>query len=173
MEKRQEVPVADIKTKPTHASVDAFVKKVPDAKKRADTMAVIELMREATKTEPKMWGPSIIGFGSYHYKYDSGREGDMPFIGLSPRKQSLVLYIVPGFEDYKADLKKLGPHSTGKSCLYIKRLRRHTDVEDDRREIDRQDEEAEIVVPLRAYRTRLASTQRHMSRMLAQWSAVV
>lgn len=114
--------MADIKTKQTDASVAAFVKKVPDAQKRADCAAVIELMRAATKTEPKMWGSSIIGFGSYHYKYDSGREGDMPLIGLSPRKQNLVLYIVPGFAEYRKELKKLGSHSTGKSCLYIKRL---------------------------------------------------
>lgn len=114
--------MADIKTKPTDSSVEAFVKKVPDAQKRADTAAVIELVRQATKTEPKMWGTSIIGFGSYHYKYESGRKGDMPVIGLSPRRQNLVLYIVPGFKEYKTELKKLGPHSTGKSCLYIKRL---------------------------------------------------
>ena len=110
------------KTRQTDASVAAFVKSVADARRRADCAAVIELMRAATKTEPKMWGTSIVGFGSYHYKYDSGREGDMPLVGLSPHKQNLVLYIMPGFEEFKAELKKLGPHSTGKSCLYIKRL---------------------------------------------------
>lgn len=114
--------MAENKTKETDASVAAFVKSVPDARRRADCASVIELMRAATKTEPKMWGTSIIGFGSYHYKYDSGREGDMALIGLSPRKQNLVLYIPPGFAEFKTELKKLGPHSTGKSCLYITRL---------------------------------------------------
>jgi hypothetical protein len=114
--------MAEAKTKPTKVSVASFLKKVPDAQRRADAWTIVALMKEATKVEPAMWGPSIIGFGSYHYKYDSGREGDMPIIGLSPRKQSLVLYIMPGFEAYAAELKKLGPHTTGKSCLYIKRL---------------------------------------------------
>lgn len=114
--------MAENKTKATKASVAAFVKAVPNATRRADCETVIDMMRAATKLEPKMWGPSIIGFGSYHYKYESGREGDMPIIGLSPRKESLVLYITDKFEDFKAELKKLGPHKTGKSCLYIKRL---------------------------------------------------
>lgn len=113
---------ADIQTKPNKLSVAAFVKKVPDAQKRADANAVIEMMRAATKLEPTMWGPAIIGFGSQHYKYESGREGDMPLIALSPRKQSLVLY-VSGLEDeLQPELQKLGPNSIGKSCLYIKRL---------------------------------------------------
>jgi hypothetical protein len=113
---------ADIQTKPNKLSVAAFVKKVPDAQKRADTNAVIEMMRAATKLEPTMWGPAIIGFGTQHYKYESGREGDMPLIGLSPRKQNLTLY-VSGLEDeLQPELAKLGAHSTGKVCLYIKRL---------------------------------------------------
>ena len=112
----------EAKTKPTKNSVAAFVKKVPDAQKRADTAALIALMQDVTKHEPVLWGTSIVGFGQYHYKYESGREGDMALVGLSPRKQNLTLYIMPGFKDFTAELKKLGPHSTGKSCLYIKRL---------------------------------------------------
>ena len=113
---------ADIQTKPNKLSVAAFIKKVPDAQKRADTTAVIELMRAATKHDPVMWGPAIIGFGSQHYKYESGRECDMPLIGLSPRKQQLVLYL-DGLEDeLQPELKQLGPNSIGRSCLYIKRL---------------------------------------------------
>src|SRR6185295_4967042 len=84
--------------------------------------AVVALMQDVTKTEPVMWGPAIIGFGKYHYKYESGREGDMPLIGLSPRKQSLVLYLSGLDDELMPELKKLGPHSTGKVCLYIKRL---------------------------------------------------
>lgn len=115
--------MAEAKTKPTKASVEAFVKKVSDAQKRADTQAVIAMMREATKEEPVMWGPSIIGFGSYRYEYASGQTGDWPIIGLSPRAQSLTLYIMPGFDELDADLmKRLGPHKSAKSCLYIKRL---------------------------------------------------
>lgn len=115
--------MAEAKTKPTKASVAAFVKKVPDAQKRADTQAVIAMMREATKEEPVMWGPSIIGFGSYRYEYASGQTGDWPIIGLSPRAQNLTLYIMPGFDEHNSDLmKRLGPHKAAKSCLYIKRL---------------------------------------------------
>jgi hypothetical protein len=114
--------MAEPKTKATTDSVPAFVKKIPDAQKRADTQAVIALMKEATKQDPVMWGASIIGFGSYRYEYTSGRTGDWPVIGLSPRKQNLTLYIMPGFDEHDALLKKLGPHTIGKSCLYIKRL---------------------------------------------------
>lgn len=110
------------KTQPTKISVAAFLKKVPDTARRADATAVVALMQEVTKTEPVMWGAAIVGFGKYHYKYDSGREGDMPLIGLSPRKQNLTLYLMLGFGGFDAELKKLGPHSTGKGCLYIKRL---------------------------------------------------
>jgi hypothetical protein len=115
-------PMAEAKTKATKDSVPAFVKKISDAQKRADTQIVIDLMKEATKHEPVMWGSGIIGFGSYRYEYASGRSGDWPIIGLSPRKQNLTLYIMPGFEEYEALLKKLGPHTIGKSCLHIKRL---------------------------------------------------
>lgn len=113
---------ADIQTKPTKTNVAAFLKKVPDAQRRADAAAVVEMMRAATKLEPVMWGPAIIGFGSQHYKYESGREGDMPLIGLSPRKQSLVLYVSGLEDDLQPELARLGPNSIGKSCLYIKRL---------------------------------------------------
>lgn len=114
--------MAEPKTKPTKESVDNFVRKVTDAEKRADTQALIALMKDATKAEPVLWGSSIIGFGSYTYQYESGRTGDWPIIGLSPRKQNLTVYIMPGFEEFGPLLKKLGPHKTGKSCLYIKRL---------------------------------------------------
>lgn len=114
--------MAELKTKPTKLSVDAFVKKVPDATKRADTKALITMMKEATKCEPTMWGASIIGFGTYTYAYASGRTGDWPIIGLSPRKQNVTVYIMPGFDEFGDLLAKLGPHSTGKSWLYIKRL---------------------------------------------------
>ena len=92
----------------------------------------LELMREVTGEEPKMWGPSIVGFGSYHYKYASGREGDAFLTGFSPRKQNLVVYILAGFEQYDELMAKLGKHTTGSSCLYIKRL---ADVEAREREL--------------------------------------
>ena len=110
------------KTQPTKTSVAAFLKKVPDAERRADAATIVALMQEVTKSELAMWGTAIIGFGKYHYKYDSGREGDMPLIGLSPRKQNLTLYLMLGFGGFDAELKKLGSHSTGKGCLYITRL---------------------------------------------------
>jgi len=113
---------ADIKTKPTKLSVAAFIETVTDQTRRADAKALVKLMQSATGEKPKMWGPSIVGFGSYHYKYDSGREGDMPIAGFSPRKAATVLYIntdFPGAEDL---LAKLGKHATGKACLYIKKL---------------------------------------------------
>ena len=109
------------KTEATKLSVAAFIKAVPDAQKRKDSATLAELMQAATKLEPVMWGSAIVGFGSHHYKYESGREGDMPLIAFSPRKQSLTLYL-HGFDDFEPELKKLGPHSTGKGCLYIKRL---------------------------------------------------
>jgi hypothetical protein len=113
--------VAENKTKATKVSVVGFLKKIPDVQKREDSFVLLRLMKDVTKLEPKMWGPSIVGFGQYHYKYDSGREGDMPIAGFSPRKQTLVVYIVPGLE-YGDMLARLGKHSTGVSCLYFKRL---------------------------------------------------
>jgi hypothetical protein len=116
------IQMAEPKTKPTKQSVAAFLKTVTNAQKREDAVAVIEMMRTATKADPVMWGTSIIGFGSYRYKYATGREGDWPIVGLSPRKQNLTLYIMAGFAQHEDLLAKLGKHSTGASCLYINRL---------------------------------------------------
>jgi hypothetical protein len=110
------------KTQKTTASVSGFIAGIADERKRKDAETLIAMMKRVTGETPKMWGPSIIGFGSHHYRYESGREGDWPRVGFSPRKQNLVLYITDGFEDYGALLGKLGKHSTGKACLYIKRL---------------------------------------------------
>ena len=110
------------KTKKNDASVLDFISKVENPTKRADSLKLVEIFSEITNHPAVMWGNSIIGFGSYHYIYASGREGDWPAVGFSPRKQNLTLYIMNGFGDFKDELKKLGPHSTGKSCLYIKTL---------------------------------------------------
>ena len=114
--------MGEIKTKPTKASVARFLGDIDDQQKRADAKKIAVLMRKATGSPPKMWGTSIVGFGSYHYKYASGREGDWMLTGFSPRKQNLTLYIMAGFKEFEALLGKLGKHKTGKSCLYIKRL---------------------------------------------------
>jgi len=114
--------MAELKTKVNKASVDKFIKSIKDDRVREDCYKILDIMQKATKAEPKMWGTSIIGFGSYHYKYASGREGDWMLTGFSPRKQNLTLYIMPGFENYGSLLKDLGKHATGKSCLYIKKL---------------------------------------------------
>ena len=114
--------MAELKTKPNDQSVRAFLDAIPDERKRADAETVLKLMKQITKKQPKMWGPSIVGFGSYHYKYDSGREGDMFRTGFSPRKQSLTIYIMTGFPRHDSLMKKLGKYKTGKSCLYIKTL---------------------------------------------------
>ena len=114
--------MADNKTQPTKLSVAAFIDGLTDRTKRADVKALVKLIQSATGEKPKMWGPSIIGFGSYHYKYESGREGDMPLAGFSPRKAATVLYCMTGFSDSEALLAKLGKHTTGKGCLYIKKL---------------------------------------------------
>lgn len=113
---------AELKTKQTEASVDDFLNAIPDEQTRKDCFEIAKIMKQATKSEPKMWGTSIVGFGSYHYKGASGREGDWMLTGFSPRKQNLTLYIMAGFDRYEALLKKLGKFSTGKSCLYIKKL---------------------------------------------------
>lgn len=110
------------KTKPTKVTVAAFLAGMPDQRKHADALALIELMQDATGEKPRMWGPSIIGFGSYHYRYDSGHEGDSPIVGFSPRKAALVVYILTGFRGAETLLARLGKHTTGKSCLYVKRL---------------------------------------------------
>jgi len=120
--------MTELKTKETEASVEAFLASVENDRRREDARAVTALMQNVTGLKPKMWGPSIIGFGQYHYKYDSGHEGDMCMIGLSPRKQNLVLYIMPGFKGQETMLKRLGKHKTGKSCLYLNKL---ADVDED------------------------------------------
>jgi len=114
--------MSDIKTKPTDQDVVTFLNGVTDEKKRKDCFTILNLMKEVTQAEPVMWGDAIVGFGSYHYRYASGREGDMPLAAFSPRKQNLTLYITSGFDQFDALLGKLGKHSTSKACLYIKRL---------------------------------------------------
>lgn len=114
--------MSELKTKITKASVDKFLRSIKDEQARADCIKIAELMQKVTKTEPKMWGASIVGFGSYHYKGKSGREGDWFLTGFSPRKQALTLYLMGGFDDQAELLAKLGKYSTGKGCLYIKKL---------------------------------------------------
>jgi hypothetical protein len=114
--------MAELKTKQNNLSVDKFLKNVKDESTRKDCYAIIDIMKKITKEEPKMWGPSIIGFGKYHYKYASGHEGDMCIAGFSPRKQNLTIYIMPGFDRYPDLMKNLGKFKTGKSCLYFKKL---------------------------------------------------
>jgi hypothetical protein len=114
--------MAEMKTKPTDHSVEEFLNEVADEERRADCFQVAKIMEEITGEKPKMWGPSIVGFGSYHYKYASGREGDWPVTGFSPRKKDLTLYLMMGFQKHGELMEKLGRHSAAKSCLYIKRL---------------------------------------------------
>ena len=115
--------MAEAKTKPTNESVKDFLNRIPEAERREDCFAVAKMMEEITGEKPKMWGPSIVGFGSYHYKGASGREGEWMLIGFSPRKQNLTLYIMTGFGNQSELMEKLGKHSASKgSCLYIKRL---------------------------------------------------
>jgi Domain of unknown function (DU1801) len=113
---------SETKTKPTAVSVSEFIDGVADERQRADAHKIAAMMQRLTGHAPKMWGPSIIGFGSYHYKYDSGREGNMCRIGFSPRKGQTVLYIMDGYDKCPDLMAKLGKHKTGRSCLYIKRL---------------------------------------------------
>ncbi len=114
--------MADRKTRQTDASVRDFLDGVMPERRRIEGLAVLEMMRRVTGEEPKMWGPSIIGFGQYHYRYDSGREGDSLMTGFSPRKQALTIYIMPGFDNYADLMGKLGKYKTSRSCLYIKKL---------------------------------------------------
>lgn len=114
--------MAENKTKANKASVTEFINSIEDRQKRADVRKVAAMMRKATGKRAKMWGPSIVGFGTYHYKYESGREGDFMVSGFSPRKQALTVYILAGFKRFDALMSKLGTYKTGKSCLYIKRL---------------------------------------------------
>lgn len=114
--------MSDLKTKENEGDVHKFIDSVDDEQKRRDSYAILEIMADVSNKPAKMWGKSIVGFGRYHYKYASGREGDWPAIGFSPRKQNLTLYIMDGFSDYTKLLKQLGKHKTGVSCLYIKKL---------------------------------------------------
>jgi hypothetical protein len=114
--------MAELKTKLNNRSVDRFLSGISDERKREDCLTLLAMMKQITKAEPKMWGSSIVGFGTYHYKYQSGREGDWFLAGFSPRKQNVTVYIMAGFEELDELLKKLGKHSTGKGCLYFKRL---------------------------------------------------
>ena len=114
--------MAELKTKVTEQSVEDYLGKISDENVRNDCAALIKLMKKATGFPPKMWGTAIVGFGQYHYKYDSGREGDMCMIGFSPRKQNLTLYVKAGFPGQDDLVKKLGKHKAGKGCLYVKKL---------------------------------------------------
>ncbi len=114
--------MSDNKTQPTQQSVAQFIDAVEDPQKRADSHQLIKMMTDITGEKPVMWGPTMIGFGSYHYKYESGREGDFMVVGFSPRKAALVLYGLIYYDKGQELLKKLGPHKAGKGCLYIKRL---------------------------------------------------
>ena len=114
--------MAENKTQKTGASVDEFIASVENRRRREDGLTLLHMMKEVTGLVPEMWGPSIVGFGEYHYKYDSGREGDMPLTGFSPRSRSLSLYIMAGFDEYDDLLNRLGKHRIGASCLYINKL---------------------------------------------------
>ncbi|MBK9925296.1 MAG: DUF1801 domain-containing protein [Anaerolineales bacterium] len=113
---------AELKTKVNKASVTKLLNSVADEVKRNDCFEILKMMKQVTKEEPKMWGATIVGFGSYHYKGKSGREGDWMLTGFSPRKQSLTLYMMGGFDEHTDLLKKLGKHTTSVGCLYIKKL---------------------------------------------------
>lgn len=114
--------MAKLKTTPTEQSVEKFLKGISDPKRQQDCFTLLAMMKEITCSAPKMWGSSIVGFGSYHYRYESGREGDWFLTGFSPRKHNLTIYLMSGFEKQDALLKKLGKHKTSVSCLYINRL---------------------------------------------------
>ena len=110
------------KTVETGSSVETFINALDNGQKRKDSREMIAIMSEITGAEPRMWGTSLVGFGRYHYKYASGREGDSCITGFSPRKTAFTVYIMPGFDGYAEQMAKLGPHKTGKSCLYLKNL---------------------------------------------------
>ena len=114
--------MAELKTKLNDGDVNAFLNSVKDEKRKADSFKILQLMKDLSDEDAKMWGGSIVGFGSYHYVYSSGRTGDWPLVGFSPRKQALTLYIMTGFKRYEELMEKLGKFKTGKSCLYIKKL---------------------------------------------------
>ncbi len=114
--------MAENKTKVTKTSVAQYLNAIENPQRRADAKKVAAMMRKATGKRARLWGTSIVGFGTYHYKYASGREGDWILVGFSPRKQNLVVYIMPGFKEFPALMKKLGKYKTGKSCLYLNKL---------------------------------------------------
>jgi hypothetical protein len=114
--------MAELKTTRNDQNPEAFLNTVEDPKKRQDSFTILNLMQEVIGEKPVMWGSSIIGFGTYHYKYESGRENDWFVAGFSPRKQNLTLYITGGFDQYDSLLSKLGKYKTGKACLYIKKI---------------------------------------------------
>ncbi len=114
--------MAENKTQPTSADVADFLAAVDHPTRRADGQRLNTLFQEITGWRPRMWGPSIIGYGQYHYVYDSGREGDFLATGFSPRKANLSIYIMPGYQDYATILARLGKHKLGKACLYINKL---------------------------------------------------
>ena len=114
--------MAELKTKPTKASVSKFLRAIQDEATRKDCQQLTKIMKEVTGAKPRMWGPSIVGFGAYHYVYASGREGDWFLTGFSPRKQNLTLYIMSGFDEYEDLLGRLGKHKKSKSCLYVRSL---------------------------------------------------
>lgn len=114
--------MAELKTRPENADVETFLAGIEDARRREDCRALVALLTDATGEEPVMWGGTIIGFGRYHYVYDSGREGDWFLTGVSPRKESLTVYIMDGFERHEDLMARLGSYRTGNSCLYLKKL---------------------------------------------------
>jgi len=114
--------VEEAKTKPTDASVDDYIARIEDSQRADDCRALVKLMTRLTKKKPVMWGPSIVGFDSYHYRYDSGREGDACLMGFSSRKADIAIYVVAGFDGTERLLASLGKHKTAKACLYVKRL---------------------------------------------------
>lgn len=114
--------MAENKTKPTSESADTFLNKIQDTQKRKDCFEIMKLMQAVTKEKPVMWGSAIIGFGSYHYVYESGREGDFLFIGFAPRKQNISIYLMGGLKAVQPELSKLGKYKIGGGCLYIKSL---------------------------------------------------
>ncbi|MGB3182718.1 MAG: DUF1801 domain-containing protein [Cyclobacteriaceae bacterium] len=114
--------MSDMKTKPNEQDVGAFLNAVDNERRRKDALYLLDMMKEVTGDQPKMWGDTIVGFGSYHYKYATGREGDWFITGFSPRKQNMSVYIMPGFDKYPELMSKLGKHKTGVSCLYINKL---------------------------------------------------
>ncbi|MCB0281554.1 MAG: DUF1801 domain-containing protein [Calditrichae bacterium] len=114
--------MGELKTKPNNASVEDFLKAVSDPQKQKDSFTILKMMQEISGHKPEMWGSSIVGFGKYHYKYESGREGNWFLTGFSPRKQALTIYVMAGFKKYDSYLKNLGKFKTGAGCLYVKKL---------------------------------------------------